>query len=360
YCSEDGQILSWDNFNCGPSTTTPQTTPETTYPFTTTPLTAIPTTPFTEIPPGMCKYEDKFYQEGEVIDSGQDYTSNWCWTTICGSDGEVLHGDDFNCFGSSAEPSPEPSTPPTTIPAGCLYEGKFYNPGEDIAAASGQDGNWCYGAYCSEDDGQIVPWDNFNCGETTIPQQTTTPSGMCLYNGQYYPQGATIDPTSAPSGDQCWGRFCGDDGDVVVWQNPDCGTSTITTRRYTTTAPGAAECYYKGNYYPEGEHVNDYDICLVCACWSGEMQCGGLWTVPDCEVNGTEPIPTTPIPEPEPECETGTIKTESCHVWMCSDQGLWEAYHFTATEECCMGIERPECETMLDTTLPPKPKTTLP
>ncbi|CAH1790052.1 unnamed protein product, partial [Owenia fusiformis] len=153
----------------------------------TTTTTPAPTTVSTS--PPKCYYEGNVYEVGDLVYERLEGDSiPMCYSGHCRPGGWIDHklsGND-NCIPRTTLPpttTPEPTphvtttpkiatTPSTTIPAGCLYEGIFYYPGEDIPAASGQDGNWCYGAYCSED-GQILSWDNFNCGPSTTTPQTT-------------------------------------------------------------------------------------------------------------------------------------------------------------------------------------------
>ena len=58
------------------------------------------------IPPGSCIYRGNVWANGAVISEGQD--GSWCYITLC-SEGQILHGDDFNCGTTHA---------PTTTPSG--------------------------------------------------------------------------------------------------------------------------------------------------------------------------------------------------------------------------------------------------
>ncbi|XP_053374795.1 uncharacterized protein LOC128547097 [Mercenaria mercenaria] len=75
HCDMNGQLQNWDDFNC-------RTTPPTTIPPTTIP---------------GCLYNGKYYSLGSTIDKGYDPDSNWCYGTYCDTNGQILHGDDFNC-----------------------------------------------------------------------------------------------------------------------------------------------------------------------------------------------------------------------------------------------------------------------
>jgi hypothetical protein len=94
HCDMYGQIQTWDDFNC-------ITTPPTTVPPTT-----IPTT----IRPG-CYYNGHYYPPGSTIEKGYDPSSNWCYSTYCDRHGQILHGDNFNCYTTTTT-----SIPPTHNP----------------------------------------------------------------------------------------------------------------------------------------------------------------------------------------------------------------------------------------------------
>ncbi|XP_052094232.1 uncharacterized protein LOC127730131 [Mytilus californianus] len=67
-----------------------------------------PTTTTTTLsgPIGYCFYNGHNYNPGQQISHGQ--SGNWCYSTYCSYDGQILNADNFNC-------SPKP-TPITTIP----------------------------------------------------------------------------------------------------------------------------------------------------------------------------------------------------------------------------------------------------
>ena len=123
---------------------------------------------------------------------------------------------------------------PTTIPAGCFYQGDFYPPGEVKS-----DPNGCYGVVC-DPSGYVYYWDNFYCGSTTLPTTVapTTPPG-CYYNGQFYPPGE-IESGNDGQG-WCYGTYCTDDYHVISWDNFSCRPTTTppptTIPPYPTSFP---------------------------------------------------------------------------------------------------------------------------
>ena len=146
-----------------------------TPPTTTEETTLLPTTE-----PG-CVYNGKRYPLDTKIEHGEDRSSNWCWFYHCGADGEVLHGDNFNCFPTTVTPTTSETTPdepttepmtteptttpttalPTTTPQCCVDEnGNSHHPGSEIS--SGRSGNWCYWQICGQDC-EIVMADDFDC-----------------------------------------------------------------------------------------------------------------------------------------------------------------------------------------------------
>ena len=238
-CGDDGQVQSWDNFNCDETTPTPTKT--ICFPFSTTPTR-----------PG-CYYDGAWYPPGSYISNGSN-GQGWCYGVYCDKDGGIMEYDDFNC---------EPSTThvPTTIPLGCLQNGIWYPPGSEISR--GSDGNgWCYGENCDQN-GQIVAWDDWNCGPMTVtetpspsstpsPTPTPTPSTIptplgCLQNGIWYPPGSDISRGSDGEG-WCYGEYCTHDGQLQLWDDFNCKTSSPTT--LPTTLPQG--CYYEGKWHPPG------------------------------------------------------------------------------------------------------------
>ena len=205
YCSENGQIIHWDNFNCKQTTqtTVPMTTsPPTTVPMTTSspitvPLTTTPPTTFPMTAIFGCQGDNgEIYAPGEKMSEGFDESSNWCYGSYCSENGQIIHWDNFNCKQTTQTTVPMTTSPPTTVPMttsspitvpltttppttfpmtamfGCQGDnGEIYAPGEKMSEGFDESSNWCYGSYCSEN-GQLTHWDNFNCKQTT---QTAVP-----------------------------------------------------------------------------------------------------------------------------------------------------------------------------------------
>ena len=151
-----------------------------------------------------------------------------------------------------------PAPSPTTIPLGCLQNGIWYPPSSDISR--GSDGNeWCYGQYCDQN-GQVVVWDDWNCGQRTItetpsatpspsPTSTTTPTPVgCLQNDVWYPAGSEISRGSDGEG-WCFGVYCTHDGSLQLWDDFNCKTTTTLPPTPTTPPTG---CYYEGKWHPTG------------------------------------------------------------------------------------------------------------
>lgn len=101
HCDMSGMIIYWDNFHCRTTPSTPPTTPPTTTPPTTTPPTTIPR---------GCLHNGQYFQPGVTIDKGYDAGSNWCYSTYCDMNGQVVYADDFNCL-TTTPPSSTPNNP---------------------------------------------------------------------------------------------------------------------------------------------------------------------------------------------------------------------------------------------------------
>ncbi|XP_064614883.1 kielin/chordin-like protein [Liolophura sinensis] len=378
FCDNNGEIVAWDDFQCGETTppiptTEPTTTPRGCYyngtmyqPGSTIHRDSAgcgrfcnqqgqidyyvctrPTPPYTTTP-GGCVYEGKIYRTGERFAEGRE--GNWCYGMYCGEDGQAIPWDNFQC-GETTTPIPttipsgcyyngtmyqpgstihrdsagcgrfcnqqgqidyyvctRPTPPYTTTPGGCVYEGKIYRTGERFA--EGREGNWCYGMYCGED-GQAIPWDNFQCGETTTPIPTTIPSG-CYYNGTMYQPGSTIHRDSAGcgrfcnqqgqidyyvctrptppytttphlcihegkayrpgerfgegrEGNWCYGMICGENGETLSWDNFQCGKNTTTTfTSPSTSTRQQGGCMVDGKFYKSGEEISRVSSLNMC------------------------------------------------------------------------------------------------
>ena len=435
FCSSDGHVTPWDDFDCGitaslpPATTFLFTTPKTTKsslrtttrqnkrkqklitsrvssPKMTTPGTTYPTTPL------GCLVDGKFYEPGEEISSGIDRESGWCYGSYCSYDGVEIPWDNFNCFPTttpttiplftipktstkrptssrattrantrkpkrgtprlttSKTTTPRNTFPPTTYPTtplGCLVNGEFYAPGEEISSGIDRESGWCYGSYCG-DDGVEIAWDNFNCFPTTTPTtippfttpktttkrstssrtttrantvkpkrstprfttpKTTTPRNTfppttypttplgCLVNGEFYAPGEEISSGIDRESGWCYGSYCGDDGVEIAWDNFNCFPTTTppttksqttaplptstTTKEYTTVSP-AIGCEHQGKFYDSGQEISRKT--------SGRGSCSGLicgydgniipWSDFNCAETDTPLAKSTVLPREHP------------------------------------------------------------
>ena len=124
-----------------------------------------------------CYYLGELYPANHVI---SEYNGvYWCFGVYCNANGQVVYWSDSECFPTTSPPPPTteppstttPTPPPSTTPFGCFYNGEYFPPGREISRGQDRGSNWCFGMYCGED-GQILAWDNFQCFPTT----TTTPT----------------------------------------------------------------------------------------------------------------------------------------------------------------------------------------
>ena len=270
YCSMDGQIISWDRWNCKSTTSQPTTVPFVEpEPETTTTTTAPPTEPPTMEPttiPG-CNHEGRIYPYGAEISRGYDISTNWCHGTTCSMDGYIIAWDKPNCKPTTTSlPTTEiPTEPPTTegttnststtevpteitteIPTtspGCFYQGQYYGFGQEVSKGYDEWSDWCYGMYCDYS-GQLINWDTWNCRKTTpfpttIPGTPEPPMGGCFFEGEYYSSGQELSKGYDKSSNWCYGTFCDYSGQIIRWDNWNCKTtpSPTSTTEATTTAP---------------------------------------------------------------------------------------------------------------------------
>ena len=279
---DHGDSIPWDNFNCEPSSTLPPTTK-----------------------PSGCFDQGVWYPRGSEISRGSD-GKGWCYGKICSDDGQVQSWDNFDCDKTTTtQPTPHPTTIPSTYPStyppthsGCYYNGAWYPPNSDIS--KGQDGRWCYGTYCTHDS-QIIAWDNWNCGPSTTKTTSSTPTPTsipfgCLQNGIWYPIGSDISSGSDGNG-WCYGEYCDQNGQIVAWDNWNCGTSTTaeTTTHTTTPTPTSLGCIQNGIWYPAGSDISSGSDgegwCYGEYCThDGKLQ---LWDDFNCTTTQPTTLPTT-------------------------------------------------------------------
>ena len=99
YCSDRGEIINWDDWNCKgkaattevPRLTTGKSSPVTPAPLRTERRTLPPTTT------GTCYHGGRSYQPGETISEHYDKDSDLCYGKYCNHAGAVISWDDWNC-----------------------------------------------------------------------------------------------------------------------------------------------------------------------------------------------------------------------------------------------------------------------
>ena len=357
YCTENGDIFAWDNFNCGLSTqpatapttpphtfspfppitskvTTPPphtssslpptrseiTTPRTTPPHTTFSPTSGQTTPTVPTQPQGCEYEEKFYPPGAEISRSSD-GHGWCYGLYCNYDGNTVPWDDFDCGSTTSTPSSTTAPLPTTTeqpstPTGCMHDGKFYPPGE---ISRGKSGNWCGGLIC-QGNGQIVAWDNWNCGTTTPTFATTATSSPTSI-----PETSTriTTPTTLPTTTLRTSTFESSDESARPSSSPDAPTSggtsqpnnhgsTIQPTTNASTSPPTSPqsigwCFFEGQYYENGNIISriyhGFGWCSGWYCNDGKV---ASWNDFNC------PRPTTELKS-----------TSSVHSSLCYHNGVY-------------------------------------
>ena len=206
-------------------------------PVTKVPQNTQPPLPNSEIPTevGCTGSDGKWYPADSEVSRGSD-GNGWCYGTYCSHDGNLIAWDDWNCettttgpVSSSSIPAPTSTSIPTTSPTpssttvppplGCFQNGAWYEPGSEISRASNGEG-WCHGISCDAK-GKIVAWDDWNCEDTDEnPESTTKDDKGCYYKKKWHPQGSIFE--GSDSNGCRYGVICGDDGQVMRWDEFDC------------------------------------------------------------------------------------------------------------------------------------------
>lgn len=228
-CDQSGQVVHWDDWKCGTTTTQPPTT-----------IPAPTTVPNTTPPPRYgCFYEGSLYVPGQEVSRGFD-GKGWCYVKICDQSGQVLN---FKCPTTtrpqkmSDKPTVLPFTSPRTRPQprGCYHRGLWYTPKSVILEISNGNG-WCYGRRCTED-GQVVLWDDFTCQEQK--------SGGCHYGGHLYVTGSELFRTSLSG---CFGGVCERNGEIKAWTRMSCQNENVSHGGRLKPS----WCKHRGLVYPRG------------------------------------------------------------------------------------------------------------
>lgn len=271
YCSHSGDVVAWDNFNCG-TTTSPTTTkftkpksatPEANKPKPTTPKVKTPETTNSSLPkstaretntpssilpstspPVGCEYGGNFFYPGEVIEKGFNAELSWCYGTNCTDDGHILAWDNFDCsFESNATPTttelattfqstttpnnvfsntPTTAAPPTTLPS-------TLTPNDIISNTTKQ----------TSTSPPLTTTGNLSTPNTTTQPSTSQPPPTigCTLDGKFYYPGEEIDNRIMDSEARRCSRVYCRDGVIV---NSDC---TILSNSTNTTPKTIAPVY---------------------------------------------------------------------------------------------------------------------
>lgn len=63
----------------------------------------LPTTP--AITKWGCYVDGVYFAPGESMEEGKDEASHWCYGTMCGENGNIIHWDNFECYDSTTTPT---------------------------------------------------------------------------------------------------------------------------------------------------------------------------------------------------------------------------------------------------------------
>lgn len=181
-CNERAEIVHSEKLNCKPSSPTTASASATILKaFRKSWSVSAKATPKPQSP--GCSYFGKNFPASSDILKVEDKVNNWSFTTSCNRYGEIYHSEKFNCLPTTASVMSAKSEPvrsargiSDSIPPelnGCIQNGKFYAPGEEISRGEDKKNNWCFGSVCGNG-GNIIDWENFDCHPTT--PSTTTPS----------------------------------------------------------------------------------------------------------------------------------------------------------------------------------------
>ena len=160
YCSHDGNLIAWDDWNCKTTTTGPVSSSSIPPPTSTSNPTTSPTPYSTTVPPPLgCFQNGAWYEPGSEISRASN-GEGWCHGISCDAKGKIVAWDDWNC--EDTDENPESTT---KVDKGCYYKKKWHPQGSIF---EGSDSNGCrYGVICG-DDGQ-VQCDGMNL--TVIPSR---------------------------------------------------------------------------------------------------------------------------------------------------------------------------------------------
>lgn len=117
YCSHDGNLIAWDDWNCKTATTGPVCSSPIPVPTSTPNPTTSPTPSSTTVPPPLgCFQNGAWYEPGSEISRASN-GEGWCHGISCDAKGKIVAWDDWNC--EDTDENPESTTKDDK---GCYYK----------------------------------------------------------------------------------------------------------------------------------------------------------------------------------------------------------------------------------------------
>lgn len=208
-------------------------------------------------------------------------------------------------------------------------------------------------------DNQTSTKSTVNISPTTKQEIPTTPSG-CFYDGKWYPRNSEIS-RGFDGRSWCYGTYCDQSGQIVVWDNFQCSTPAVTTSSPTTTPTTLPEkpttllpsstpvgCYHNGRWFLPGSEISrgsSYGWCYGMYCDThGSIVAWDNWSCSTTSRPTTIPITTPPYLTTErplgcnfrgwlyalgSEISQTWISGERCYGKRCSNDGqiiTWLAF----------------------------------
>ena len=226
YCGEDGQLVAWDDWDCGMTLTAASSTQNPS------------STPSPQPIHAGCFQDGEWYPPGSEISNGRD-GNGWCYGSICSDDSQIVEWNNWNCESKTQTPPttlgpttvpgliqtttksstiPELETTTIPVPLGCLQNGAWYEPGSEISRESDGEG-WCHGISCNSD-GKLVAWDDWNCEKTDNFTPEESQEQGCYYENEWHPYGSVFEGSDKRG---CkYGAICEMDGKVTRWNEIHC------------------------------------------------------------------------------------------------------------------------------------------
>ncbi|XP_066931656.1 uncharacterized protein [Clytia hemisphaerica] len=246
------------------------------------PITTTTQQPITNRPHKDCFPSGFEFAYDDVIDHGNFPNGETCWQITCGPSGRLIKSlTPCEKVMTQRKPTAKPSEE-KQVENQCIFNGRKFNPGEDIQTLSDWQSDRCYGTRCSKD-GTIVAWENINCystpyysttekgGSVQTPEFITTPSHVelstteasgCYENSVTYQPGEEISFQYFTENQTCCGRYCNYSNKIVSWEKSECeqGKSTVEPTSQITTFGSTTDtdqgCYTNGRAYKPGVHID--------------------------------------------------------------------------------------------------------